>query len=76
MRLEGCREESATNPHGRLSRFSRPEPLLVIQAAPQLSSRGCVDPVLDLLLLWRSDGAGNRTRDLWICGQELFTTRA
>jgi hypothetical protein len=37
-----------------------------IQVAPQLSSRGWVDPVPDLLLL------RSRTRDLWICSQKLW----
>jgi hypothetical protein len=30
-----------------------------------------VDPVPDPLLLRKSGSAGNRTRDLWICNQEL-----
>jgi hypothetical protein len=30
-----------------------------------------VDPVPDPLLLIKSGSAGNRTRDLWICSQEL-----
>jgi hypothetical protein len=30
-----------------------------------------VDPVPDLLLLRKSGSAGNRTRDFWICSQEL-----
>jgi hypothetical protein len=34
-----------------------------IQAAPQLPSRGWMDPVPDLLLLRKSGSAGNRTRD-------------
>jgi hypothetical protein len=41
------------------------------QVAPQLSSRGSVDPVPDPLLLRKSGSAGNRTRDLWICRQKL-----
>jgi hypothetical protein len=36
------------------------------QVAPQLYSRGWVDPVPDPLLLRKSGSAGNRTRDLWI----------
>jgi hypothetical protein len=36
-----------------------------IQVAPQLSSRGRVDPVPDPLLLRKSN------RDLWVCSQEL-----
>jgi hypothetical protein len=43
------------------SRFSRPEPLLFYQVAPQLYSRGPVDPVPDLLLR-KYGSAGNRTR--------------
>jgi hypothetical protein len=35
------------------------------QAAPQLPSRGWVDPVRDPLLLRISGSAGNRNRDLW-----------
>jgi hypothetical protein len=34
------------------SRFSRQEPLLFYQVAPQLYSRGLVDPVPDLLLFF------------------------
>jgi hypothetical protein len=41
------------------SRFSRQEPLLFYQVAPQLYSRGRVDPVPDKLLFFGS--AGNRT---------------
>jgi hypothetical protein len=43
-----------------------------IQVAPQLSSRGWVDPVPDPLLLRKSGIARNRTRDLWIRSQELW----
>jgi hypothetical protein len=52
--------------------FLDPEPLLSIQVAPQLSSRGWVDPVTDPLLPRKSGTAGNRTRDIWICSQELW----
>jgi hypothetical protein len=58
----GCRVVRATNPHGRYFRFSRREPLLSFQVAPQLFSWGWVDPVSDR----------NRTRDLIICIQELW----
>jgi hypothetical protein len=44
------------------SRFSRPQLLLFFQVAPQLYSRGWVDPVPDPLLLRKSGSAGNRTR--------------
>jgi hypothetical protein len=43
------------------SQFSRQEPLLLHQVAPQLYSRGRVDPVPDPLLFF-SCSAGNRTR--------------
>jgi hypothetical protein len=43
-----------------------------IQVAPQLSSRGWVDPVPDTLLVRKSSSAGNRTRDLCICSQKLW----
>jgi hypothetical protein len=43
------------------SRFSRQEPLLFYQVAPQLYSRGWVDHVPDPLLFF-SGSAGNRTR--------------
>jgi hypothetical protein len=42
------------------------------ELAPQLFSRGWVDPVPDPLLLRKSGSAVNRTRDLWICSQELW----
>jgi hypothetical protein len=45
-----------------------------IQVAPQLSSRGWVDPVPEPLLLRKSGRAGNQTRDLWIWSQKLLTT--
>jgi hypothetical protein len=58
----GCHVVSVTDPNGRISRFSRQEPLLFYQVAPQLYSRGWVDPVPDPLLLRKSGSAGNRTR--------------
>jgi hypothetical protein len=42
--------------------ISRQEPLLFYQVAPQLYSRGRVDPVPYPLLLRKSGSAGNRTR--------------
>jgi hypothetical protein len=41
------------------------------QVAPHLSSRGWMDPVPYPLLHRKSGSAGNRTRDLRLCGQEL-----
>jgi hypothetical protein len=45
---------------------------LKIVRSTQVSSRGCVDPVRDPLLLRKSRRAGNRTRNLWICSQKLW----
>jgi hypothetical protein len=42
------------------------------QVAPQLYSRGWVDPVPDPVLLRKSSGTRNLTWDLWICSQELW----
>jgi hypothetical protein len=53
------------------SRFYRQQPLLFYQVASQLYSRGWVDPVPDPLLF--SGSAGNRTRGLRICSQELWS---
>jgi hypothetical protein len=46
-----------------------------IQVAPQLSSRGRVDPIPEPLLLRKSGRAGNRTQDLWNCSQKLWPQR-
>jgi hypothetical protein len=43
------------------------------QVAPQLSSWGWVDPVPEPLLPTTSRSAGNPTRDLCICSQELWS---
>jgi hypothetical protein len=45
--------------------------LYFCQVAPHLSSRGRVDPIPDTLLFKKSGSAQNRTRDLWICSQEV-----
>jgi hypothetical protein len=43
------------------------------RVAPHLSSRVWSDPFPDSLLGRKSGSAGNRTRDLWVCSQELWT---
>jgi hypothetical protein len=58
----GCHKVSAADPSRPYSRISRPEPLFYFRAAPQLYSRGWVDPVPDPLLLRKSRSTGNRTR--------------
>jgi hypothetical protein len=55
---------SATNLQGRILGFLDRICYYFFQIAPQLYSRGWVDPVLDLLLLTKSGSAGKRTRDL------------
>jgi hypothetical protein len=67
-----CRVVSATDPHGRILDFLDGSRYYFFQVAPQLYSRGWVDPVPDQLLLRKSGSAGNLTRDLWICSQELW----
>jgi hypothetical protein len=54
-----CHVVMVTSPRP-YSRFSRQEPLLLYQVAPQLYSRGWVDPVPDTPFFFGS--AGNRTR--------------
>jgi hypothetical protein len=51
---------------------SRPEALLLFEAAPHLSSWGWVDPVPEPLLLRKFGSARNRTHDLWVRSQELW----
>jgi hypothetical protein len=57
-----CRVVSVTNPHGRILVFPDRSRYFPFQAAPQLYSRGWVDPVPDPLLLRKSGIAGNRTQ--------------
>jgi hypothetical protein len=68
----GCRVVSATVPHGRILGSLDRSRYYFFQVAPQLYSPGWVYPVPDPLLLRKSGGTGNRTRDLWICSQELW----
>jgi hypothetical protein len=53
---------SVTGPYGRILEFLDRSRYLILQVAPQLYSRGWVDPVPDPLLLRKSGSAGNRTR--------------
>jgi hypothetical protein len=61
MRIEGATWSAWRIPSAVFSRFSGQEPLLFYQVAPQLYSRGWVDPVPDPLLFF-SGTAGNRIR--------------
>jgi hypothetical protein len=69
--LERCRVVSTADPLQPYSRFLDQSRYFFFQVAPQLYSRGGLDPAPDLLLLRESSRTGNRTRDVWICSQEL-----
>jgi hypothetical protein len=58
----GCRVVSATDLYGRIFDFLARSRYFFFQVAPQLYSRGWVDPVPDPLLTRKSSSAGNRTR--------------
>jgi hypothetical protein len=66
----GCNVVSVTDPYGRILGFLGRSCYLFFHVAPQLYSRGWVDPVPDPLLFFVV--RGNRTRDPWICSQELW----
>jgi hypothetical protein len=58
----GCHVVSVTDPYGRILGFLDLNRHFLFQVAPQVYSRGWVDPVPDPLLLRKSSRAGNRTR--------------
>jgi hypothetical protein len=58
---------SMTDSYGRILGFLDRNCYYFFQVAPQLYSRGWMDPVKDPLLLRKSGSAGNRIRDLRIC---------
>jgi hypothetical protein len=60
----GCRVVSATDPPGRILGFLDWSRYYFFQVAPQLCSRGSVDPVPGPLLLRKYGSPENRTRDL------------
>jgi hypothetical protein len=68
----GCHVVSVTDPYGRILGFLDRSRYFFFQVAPQLYSRGWVDPVPDTLLPRKSGSASNRIRDLWICSQGLW----
>jgi hypothetical protein len=57
-----CYMVGVTDPHGRILGFIDRNRYYFFQIAPQLYSRGWVDPVPDPLLLRKSGSTGNRTR--------------
>jgi hypothetical protein len=71
-RYRVSRGRCSGSPRPLISIFYTRSHYFSIQVAPQLYSRGWVDPVPDPLLLRKSGSAGNRTRDLCICSQELW----
>jgi hypothetical protein len=71
--VDGFRVVSATGPTVVKLGFLDRTRYFFLQVAPQLSSRGWVDPVPGPLLFRKSGSAGNRTRDLLISSQELWT---
>jgi hypothetical protein len=62
---------SVTDPYDHILEFLDQSCYFSFQVAPQLYSRGSVDPVPDPLLLRKSGSAVNQIQDLWICSQEL-----
>jgi hypothetical protein len=67
-----CCDVSTMDPYGRILDYLDRSRYFFFQIAPQLYSRGWVDPVPDPLLLRKYDSVGNRTRDLWMCSQEIW----
>jgi hypothetical protein len=57
-----CQVVSMTDPYGRIPGFIDRDIYFFFQVAPQLYSRGSVDPVADPLLVRKTGSAGNRTR--------------
>jgi hypothetical protein len=62
LRIEGFHVVIATDPYGRILGFLDRSRYFFFQVAPQLYSRGSVNPVPDPLLLRKSGSAKNRTR--------------
>jgi hypothetical protein len=58
----GCHIVSVTDPYGRIFGFLDRSRCFFFQVAPQLYSRGWVDPVPNPLVSRKSVSAGNRTR--------------
>jgi hypothetical protein len=63
---------SVTDPYGNIFSFLELSRYYFFQVAPQLYSRGWVDPVRDPLLLRKSGSAGNRTRTSRSVARKLY----
>jgi hypothetical protein len=61
LRIEGCLVVSVWDPYGCNFYFLDRSCYFFFQVAPQLYSRGWVDPVADPLLVRKSGNAGNWT---------------
>jgi hypothetical protein len=61
----GCHVISMTDPNCRILGFLYRSRYFFFQVAPQLYSRGWVDPVPDPLHIRKSGSAGTRTRTSW-----------
>jgi hypothetical protein len=68
-----CHVVSVADPYGSITGFLDQSRYFFFQVGPRLYWRCWVDPVLDPPLLRKSGSAGNRTRDFWICSQELWS---
>jgi hypothetical protein len=68
----GCCLVSTVVHYGRVFGFLDWSRYFFFQVAPQLYSRGWVDPDPDPLLLRKSGSAENRTKSHWIYGQEFW----
>jgi hypothetical protein len=68
----GCHVVSTMDQDRHILGFLDRSRYYFFQVAPQLYSRGWVDPIPDPLLR-KSGSAGNQTWDLWICSQELWS---
>jgi hypothetical protein len=61
LRIKGCYVVRVTDPYGSILGFLDRSRYVFLEIAPQLYSRGWVDPVSDPLFLRKSGSAGNRT---------------
>jgi hypothetical protein len=67
-----CCVVSVTNSSGRILGYLDRSHSYFFEGAPQLYSRDWVDSVPDPLFLRKYANAENRTRDVWICNQEIW----
>jgi hypothetical protein len=68
----GCRVVSATDPHGHILGFLDLEPLLFLPRSSSIVLMLPSGPHSRPTTSRKFGSAGNRTRDFWICSQELW----